>query len=1087
MHRYGLAKCPKLSGGGSACLGKVQGINKTYFGGHAIVDIHGTFIPFLRFPSCIMDAEALIHNSNTGAHDAAAQQGEGASSSFKWQASDTALLLPNQLGISKIQRAWDRKPTTPFARSGTRVGKLWKRPQTMTTRSAAASDSDEFELTRGTKRRKAQRSSPGGERKPLKKLCMDSAFGLAPRVLAWEGADSPTRKIVTRRSAANEELIALPEEDESDEVEERQADVTIEILDENGTVLDVNPEDGIEEAEWEDEEQPEGTEGDEFNETMMHLADMVDGSQAMAPIEMPLIDVEQSAATDDTDATPKIEQENQDPALSQLPDTTMPLQSNVSVVPEGFVSPIKQQQPAPMPKNRRRSFGPRRRTLPRQFAPSPLSQVMNMEDSFHEPTEGADTESSFAAHTRVYCENEMGRDVPFPGVDPQWEDIDVDAVLPPDTTFNILGYHPNVPEIEASLSDLPSAPVDGPFEELHAYAIEPVEQEGNDRVNTSPLSDSHQDLEHINTSANIPSSPIPTIEGQHPRLPLRRSPRRKSSSPRKKSTLLPSTEKPHLVAFTPIKGVPRFILPSPGAAAEGELSDVEKVQNDVMNPLERSVSAPPEEPQISPRKPVKPRVSDDTALLQAFLNRAAENKGSRRMSTQKRESITNRRDSDAVRQALGESVASPAKADVLGELDVNSPSPRKPSTSTLDTSTAFDEVINDATAIAAQAELGDDLSVGQRTRRSGRGSKRAQPSTPAAPNKISIRGNAENVVLRRTEAQEMALLTRTNTRKNKGGAVLPPLRLTKIASQLNTDADATADAQDEGMSDKPDGARGVKWAETLVEYFQGGDMSESSVLSDELNGPTMQAESTASKMEVDASAGGGDAASAPPPSETPSKPKIRRLKATRTAAAPGKTPTAPEAPVEPERLPASEAKPAAATKRRSRIATPAKGLTNASLLPSDFDPQPMVPASATESKKPAPAKKKPPPVSKLPGPASSTTTSSLGQGKENLISSPAKKKPTVPTSSKNALPTTQTFAPRLDFSMSAKLEPTPSLKEQMELVPGLMSPAKKGGRSRNVFAGGREGEEMGASVTAGVRAEVPGLSSPAKKRTRRAV
>jgi hypothetical protein len=536
------------------------------------------------------------------------------------------------------------------------------------------------------------------------------------------------------------------------------------------------------------------------------------------------------------------------------------------------------------------------------------------------------------------------------------------------------------------------------------------------------------------------------------------------------------------VAFTPVKGVPRFILPSTQIGADAELSDVEKVQNDLMNPLERSASAPPEEPQTSPRKPVKPRVSDDTALLQAFLNRAAENKGSRRMSTQKRESITNRRDSDAVRQALGESVASPAKADVLGELDVNSPSPRKSSASAMDTSAAFDEVINDATTIAAQADAGDDLSVGQRTRRSGRGTRRAQPSTPALPNKISIRGNAENVVLKRTEAQEMALLTRNNTRKNKGGALLPPLRLTKIASQLNPDADAPSDAQDEGMSEKADGARGVKWAETLVEYFQGGDMSESSVLSDELNGPTTQADSTVSKMEIEPSAGVGDTASAPPPSETPSKPKIRRLKAPRTAAAPGKAPAVPEAPNDSEGLPAPDSKPAAPTKRRSRIATPAKGLTNASLLPSDFDPQPVVPAPATEGKKSAPAKKKPPPVSKLPGPASST--SSLGQGKENLISSPAKKKPTMATA-KNALPTTQTFAPRLDFSKSAKLEPAPTANGQVDSVPGLMSPAKKGGRSRNVFANGKEIEEMGVSV--GARAEGPGLSSPAKKRTRRAV
>ena len=1026
-----------------------------------------------------MDAETFLDNSNTGARDVAAPQMEGASSSFNWQPSDTALLRPNQLGISKVQRAWDRKPTTPFSRSGTRIGKVWKRPQTMMTRSTAASDAGELEKIRGAKRRKARRSSPGGERKPVKKMCLDSGFGLAPRVLAWDGAESPTRKIVTRASTANEELIALPEEEKSEDVEKEQADVTIEILDEDGTLLHVNPEDGIEDAEWEDEEQDGSAETDEFEGTMMDLADIVDVSQPILPIEIPQVDAEPSASVEDIDSMPDIEQENQDPALMQLPDNTIPLQSTVPVIPEGFVSPMKQ-QPVPMPKNRRQSFGPRRRTLPRQFAPSPLSQVMNMEDSFHEPIKGAETTSPSAVHTLLNREGGLGEHDASAELDAQWEDVD--DVSPPHTTAGIFDYNLDMPRIEASLSDLPLTPVYETMDEM--FAPEQASEEDNSRVNASPLSDSHQHLEHTNTSARLPSSPVPTIEGQHPRLPLRRSPRRKSSTPRKKSTILPSTEKPHLVAFTPVKGVPRFILPSTEVSADTELSDVEKVQNDTMNPLERSASAPPEEPQLSPRKPVKPRVSDDTALLQAFLNRAAENKGSRRMSTQKRESITNRRDSDAVRQALGESVESPAKADVLGELDVNSPSPRKSSASAMDTSAAFDEVINDATAIATQNDAGDDSSVGRRTRRSGRGTKSSQPSTPAAPNKISIRGNAENVVLKRTEAQEMALLTRNNTRKNKGGAVLPPLRLTKMASQLNSDADLPADPQDEGMSEKTDGARGIKWAETLVEYYQGGDMSESSVLSDELNGPTTQAESTVSKMDTEISAGVSEAASAPPPSETPSKPKIRRLKASRTAAAPGKAPAVPEAPLEPERLPAPESKPAAATKRRSRIATPAKGLTNASLLPSDFDPQPVVPAPAAESKKPAPAKKKAPPVSKLPGPASSTT--SLGQGKENLISSPAKKKPTM-AAAKNALPTTQTFAPRLDFSKSAKLEPVSTANGQVDVVvPGLMSPAKKGGRSRNVFANGKESESEGMGVSAGARAEVPGLSSPAKKRTRRA-
>ena len=71
---------------------------------------------------------------------------------------------------------------------------------------------------------------------------------------------------------------------------------------------------------------------------------------------------------------------------------------------------------------------------------------------------------------------------------------------------------------------------------------------------------------------------------------------------------------------------------------------------------------------------IRPRISDDTAILHAFLNRAAANR--KQPSVSKRESLENQKDSNVVRQAL----ASPAKAEVLAELDPNSPSPHKETT-----------------------------------------------------------------------------------------------------------------------------------------------------------------------------------------------------------------------------------------------------------------------------------------------------------------------------------------------------------------------------------------------------------------------
>ena len=994
--------------------------------------------------------------SNNVAEGAQVQPG------FNWHDSDTSFLAPNQLGISRVQRAWDRKPKTAFSHAGQRVGKVWKRAQSTTRANAMGEE-------RHTKRRKGRcSSSPAaseGERKPVKKMCLDSGFGLAPRVLAWEGHESPTRKIRTRTSAAAEELDALPDDEEGEETEsEDEGNVTVEILDEDGTVVDVNPAAGGEDAEWEDEDAEDGPAmEDEFNDTMRHLADIIGASEQSACSPPLQISAEDLALPEDIEDIPDIEQENQDPLLTQLPsalpESPPVLQPVAPIIPEGFVSPVR--QPVQDPKNRRRSFGgPRRRTLPRQFAPSPLSQVMNAEESFHEPVEEQRLPSSplvmMSNAASVHSPTSQVNGDGDGEVDAQWEDVD--EVSPP----------PIAAEPEANEFDATSTP----WSETRSF--EPAE---------SPSSPKH--LEHLHTSNKLPSSPIPSIEGPHPRLPLRRSPRRKSSSPRKKSTILPPTEKPHLVAFTPVKGLTQPLLPPTELIERTDLPTAEELQDAPSSPLERSASTPPEEPQISPRKPVRPRVSDDTALLQAFLNRAAENKGSRRMSAAKRESITNRRDSDSVRQALGQAVASPAKTDVLGELDVNSPSPRKTLSSAgaaaMDTSAAFDEVINEA-AKAAQhdVDVGDETSVGQRTRRSGRGARRG-PATPAAaapaigPNKIAIKGSAsEGVVLKRSEAQEMALLTRNNTRKNKGGAILPPLRLTKMGSQLDN-----AESTDSAAAEKAEGTRGVTWAEQLVEYHQGGELSEASILSDELNGPAPD------KMDVDSTA-----AAPPPASETPSKPKIRRLKAARTAgnSTPGKTAPPPEDEKEQERAqapPSADAKPAGpATKRRSRIATPAKGLLNASLLPSDLDPQPVVPAAPAPAPaaKPAPAaatKKKTAPVSKLPAPASTT---SLGQGKENLLTSPAKKKPSTAIA-KNALPTAKTFAPKLDFNKAASLAPATGGLENVDAVPGLMSPAKKGGRTKSFFAAAKESE----SESGGGRAEVPGLMSPAKKRTRRAI
>ena len=1075
----------------------------------------------------------------------------------QWQPPDAAAFAPSHLAVSKVTRAWERRPLSPFSRSRVRVGKVWKRARPVGAMRLAASTREQGEDGFANERRKGRSSLQGGM-KPIKKMCMDEGFGVGARVVGWEGVESPERKIVTR-SRGEEELVELVDEEVEivgqDEVEdEEEGDVTIEILDEDGTVLEINPEDGGQEAGWQDEVEEEedddvggmgsalmdaydvDTASDAFTNTVETVVVPIAQDARDTPVEADAADIRAAEARDTSlEAQIAVKSQAEKPVAPVFTFGTAPRSVQNVVLPEGFVSPAK--QPA-----RRTAkqylFGSRRRTLPVQFAPdlptptlsAPLQEQYQPAEVEGQPAESADSDtishSSFLEVEAVESDEAVASDAQ--DMDQEWEDVEESG-----SDFEMMETEkmlPSKPEAQAITSENDMA------ETIHI---------STPTTWTTALVDDA-------TSAKLPSSPVPTIEGQHPGLPLRRSPRRKSTSPLKQSSLLPTTERSHLIAFTPLKPAPR-LRPVSDAQPDTSMEEAEDHHASPSSPIERASSAPPEEPQMSPRKPFKPRISDDTALLQAFLNRAAENKnrGSRRMSATVQESIENRRDSDAVRHAL----ASPAKPEVLGELDVNSPSPRK---------TAAKEVLQsedggfgqvglqsgatdlwDQIAEQATRKRQDDQEEqeeqqrlieeeeaapvpGSRTRRSGRTSRKPQTATPA-PNKISIKGSAsDGIVLRRSEAQEMALLTRNNTKKNKGASVLPPLRLTKMVMQFgNPDPAADNEIVDEATEEPaPEGRRGVRWAEVLVEYSQGGEVSDSSILSDELSASVQS--DAADKIDAETATPAIGLAAAPPPAETPSKPKMRKLKAPRTAAAPGRTPLLPAptttAAIDDAEKPDTKTTAAAkstASKRRSRIATPAKGLTNASLLPSDLDPQPVVPEP-----KVAPTKRKAP-VSKLPAPAGaqastsaqapSNTASLLGQGKENttssLLASPPKKKamlmPPPPTAGGKGF-----AAPKLD--LGSKLDLAPKMKlapvslgaapglggigsgasggADERAVPGLMSPAKKGGRGRMMGCevgkgdfGGGNGSGNGGGGDEGVERLGLGLSSPAKKRTRRAL
>lgn len=1079
-----------------------------------------------------MEPEASINNMATVAPDAEATTREPAFEA-QWQNMDTAHLQPSNLPIAKVQRAWERKPLSPRNRQHLRVGKVWKRP----VQSAArfAKDTGAGEDGRSTKRVKRRSSSGVGDMKAVKKLCTDSSFGMGARVAKWESRDSPERKIVTRSASTEDSLDALSDGDEQSGVEmddretNEEAGVTIDILGEDGTVLETNADAEEVEADedWEEVEEDDLVPEDA---NTMHINDAARDELCLEdPKETDSIQLRTLRSTNSP--SKMNEEESNTGDRGKDIDRSMPILNPVTHVtlPEGFVSPARPRRLGLRAATL--SGAGRRRTLPVQFAPA--VSAIELADSVTTPEILAAPEHAAERDEPAEAEasNPDGADVAIDDADYEWDDVN-DEELATRTDGELVQ---DDPELALSHGD-----------QFAAHGKEVQTAKGAKPITRNA------------TVERLPSSPVPTIEGPHPRLPLRRSPRRKSSSPLKQSVAFASNETSHLVAFTPVKR-PASYPPAhlhPGHTLAPSMEVMSQTSGDEMpevggstpqqaSPVRRASSAPPEEPQMSPHKPARPRVSDDTALLQAFLSRAAESKSSRSISTTRRESITNRRDSDAVRQALA-SPGATGRSDVLVDLDPNSPSPRKTPTYPTADITAENIISNTSTQ-----QLVDDEQIEEdqpesvpTTRRSGRGRKKPQvlPSSVfSQPARITIKGQANSLDVKKTEAQELALATRNNTRKNKGTAVLPKLRLTQFAisgvsQQATSNVGAEVDAgeivvQQEtnesgesdmlnprmGVSDNAgeqvpprsisdgganDGRRSVRWAEVLASFHERASEPELSQLSDD----SQQAEERlpwerSAKGELDSDSFVTTEAP-PPPSDTPSKPKpkLRRLKASRTAAAAtasskvGPTPSssisgnadaerpnglAPAAvkdeaqQVGPTTAIVEEAKAKPAGKvRRSRIATPAKGLTSSSLLPADvLALQPNVAAAKNKL------------ASKLPAPSISVNVATTA-GKENVLASPAKKSRSFAAT---ALPTSKTFAPKLEFGKTT-LYPTPITDSGDAGVASLASPAKKGGKRANIFApktsmtaSGNDGEaERG-------REDAPGLSSPAKKRTRRTV
>ena len=278
-------------------------------------------------------------------------------------------------------------------------------------------------------------------------------------------------------------------------------------------------------------------------------------------------------------------------------------------------------------------------------------------------------------------------------------------------------------------------------------------------------------------------------------------------------------------------------------------------------------------------------IDDDTAILKSFLSRAAASKAERSAMITRRSSLENRRDSDIVRHAL----ASPRKA--LEEKDTNSPS-KIDNEATLDlietpVQNCEVEEFTSPTLEQPEGEDSAEAKTGRGSRRSSRAKKSRLPApattTQPQTNKIAIRraDGTDPVVLKKTDAQGLALITRNNTRKNKQGAFMVSLRLLKLQAEaiLSPPVDVDADV-DVGKRAVP-GRRGIRWDETLAYYQEHADTiaaqqaeAESLATPDELSLPAP----TATKKPTTKSS-----------TDKNSMPKVRRVRGLGTAnGTPGK-------------------------------------------------------------------------------------------------------------------------------------------------------------------------------------------------------
>ncbi|KAL9121362.1 MAG: hypothetical protein Q9187_002088 [Circinaria calcarea] len=193
------------------------------------------------------------------------------------------------------------------------------------------------------------------------------------------------------------------------------------------------------------------------------------------------------------------------------------------------------------------------------------------------------------------------------------------------------------------------------------------------------------------------------------------------------------------------------------------------------------------------------RFSDDTSMLKDFLNRA-----------QARKAAIPRRKPEA---SLVSPRRSPRK--ILGQLDNNSPTP----TRSRDLRKRMDPPLGEDKLEIGK--IGGELAAPVSCRRSTRTRLPAPvKKSVGAPSFIPVRrvDGTDPVVLQKSVAQELAIVTRVNTRRNKGESRPPKLMLPEIAVEASDTVDGRKHAET--------CSKMVSWDERLAYYQEAGETKE---------------------------------------------------------------------------------------------------------------------------------------------------------------------------------------------------------------------------------------------------------------------